>query len=178
MTRTAIVVVLSLLLGGCATVQESGRPRVRSPLELRQAQTRAFEATDARRVLKAAVDILQDEGYVIREANSELGLVTGLMEWRSKQPSRGLRVLKWVTAIPTYGASLLVPSGSTEISAVEASVNVTQEATRTRVRVSLVSRVSEKNGDVRSVTPIDDPLVYQALLARIGRAVYLQREGI
>lgn len=178
MTRTVIGVVLSLLLGACATVQESGRSHVRSPLELRQAQTRTFEATNARRVLKAAVDILQDEGYVIREANSELGLVTGVVEWRSKQRSRILRVLKWVTAIPTYGASLLVPSGNTEFSAVEASVNVTQEATRTRVRISLVSKVSEKNGNVRSVTPIEDPLVYQALLARIDKAVYLMSEGI
>jgi hypothetical protein len=97
-----------------------------SPLELRQVQTRAFDATDARLVLKAALNALQDEGYVIREAN----------------------------------------------------VNVTQEAAGTRVRFSLVSKVTEKDGSVRSVRPVQDALAYQALLARLDKAVYLQKEGL
>jgi hypothetical protein len=100
------------------------------------------------------------------------------MEWRSRQPSQGLRVLKWVAALPTYGASLLLPTGRTEFSALEANVNVTQETGGTRVRVSLVSKVTEKNGTVRSVRPVDDPLAYQSLLARLDKAVYLQREGL
>jgi hypothetical protein len=87
-------------------------------------------------------------------------------------------VLKWVAAVPTYGASLLVPTGKSEFSAVEANVNVTQEAAGTRVRISLVAKVTERNGDVRSVTPIVDALAYQALLARLDKAVYLQKEGL
>jgi hypothetical protein len=30
---------------------------------------------------------------------------------------------------------------------------------------------------VRSVRSIDDPLVYQTLLARLDKAIYLQKEG-
>jgi hypothetical protein len=179
MARHALPAVLALLLGACATVPESAVSRLpQAPLELRQAQSRTFDAADARLVLKAALNVLQDEGYVIREANAELGLVTGVMEWRSRQPSQGLRVLKWVAALPTYGASLLLPTGRTEFSALEANVNVTQEAGGTRVRVSLVSKVTEKNGTVRSVCPVDDPRAYQSLLARLDKAVYLQREGL
>jgi hypothetical protein len=179
MARRALPTVLALLLGACATVQESAVSRLpQAPLELRQAQSRTFDSADARLVLKAALNVLQDEGYVIREANAELGLVTGVMEWRSRQPSQGLRVLKWVAALPTYGASLLLPTGRTEFSALEANVNVTQETGGTRVRVSLVSKVTEKNGTVRSVRPVDDPLAYQSLLARLDKAVYLQREGL
>ena len=73
---------------------------------------------------------------------------------------------------------LLVPAGKNEFSAVEANVNVTQEAAGTRVRISLVSKVTERNGNVRSVMPIDDLLAYQALLARLDKAVYLQKEGL
>jgi hypothetical protein len=179
MTRHAIPVALALFLGACATAQQSAVPGPpQSPLELRQVQTRAFDVTDARLVLKAALNALQDEGYVIREANAELGLVTAVMEWQSRKPNGGLRVLKWVAAIPTYGASLLVPTGRHEFSAVEANVNVTQEAAGTRVRISLVSKVTEKNGTVRSVSPVQNPLAYQALLARLDKAVYLQKEGL
>jgi hypothetical protein len=179
MLRHAVPAALALLLGGCATVQESAFPRdPLTPLEMRQAQSRTFEAADPRLVLKAALNVLQDEGYTIREANAELGLVTGVMEWRSRQPSQGLKVLKWVAVLPTYGASLLLPTGKTEFSALEANVNVTPEAAGTRVRISLVSKVTDKDGGVRSVRPIDDPLAYQALLARLDKAVYLQREGL
>ena len=178
MARHLMAAALGLVLGACATVQPSALPGgPQTPLELRQAQTRTFESADARLVLKAALNVLQDEGYVIREANADLGLVTGVMERSRHTTNHALRVLKWVYAPGTWGASLLIPDGKTEVSAVEANVNVTPDGTRTRVRISLVSRVTEKGG-VRSVRPIDDPLAYQALLARLDKAVYLQKEGL
>jgi hypothetical protein len=179
MTRHAVVVALALLPGACATVREPAVGRLpRSPLELRQAQTRTFDAADTRLVLKAAVNVLQDEGYVIRVADADLGVVTAVTEWQSRKRNGGLRVLKWAAALPTYGASLLVPTGRDEFSAVEANVNVTSEEGGTRVRISLVARVTDRGGAVRSVTPVEDVLAYQALLARLDRAVYLQREGL
>jgi hypothetical protein len=86
--------------------------------------------------------------------------------------------LKWATVVPTYGASLLLPTGKAEFSALEANVNVTPEAARTRVRVSLVTKVTDKDGAVRSVAPVDDPLAYQRLLAGLDRAVFLEKEGL
>jgi hypothetical protein len=176
MLRNATPIALAVFLGACSTVSESPAPK--GPLELRQAQSRIFETTDSRLVLKAALGVLQDQGFVIRQADAELGLVTAVREWRSRQPNRGLRVLKWAAAVPTYGASLLLPTGSTEFSAIEANVNVTPEAGRTRVRISLVSRIIDKEGAVKSVHPVDDPNTYQSLLAGLDKAVFLEREGL
>jgi hypothetical protein len=179
MIRHASPVALALLLGACASVPDSAGLRVpQSPLELRQAQSRTFERADSRLVLKAALNVLQDQGFVIRHADAELGIVTAVMEWRSRQPNKGLRVLKWVAAVPTYGASLLIPSGRTEVSSIEANVNVTPEGSSARVRISLVSRVTGKNGEVLSVSPVDDPLAYQRLLAGLDKAVFLEKEGV
>ena len=179
MTRHAIPVTFALVLGACASVPDSAGVRVpQSPLEMRQAQSRTFETADPRLVLKAALNVLQDQGFVIRHADAELGIVTAVMEWRSRTPNRGLRVLKWVTVVPTYGASLLIPSGRTEISAIEANVNVTPEGANTRVRISLVSRVTGKGGEVLRVVPVDDPLAYQRLLAGLDKAVFLEKEGL
>jgi hypothetical protein len=178
MARHLMAVALALPLGACATVQESSLPRYAgSPLELRQAQSRTFETADARLVLKAALSVLQDEGFVIREANAELGLVTAVMERSKRSTNHALRVVKWILVPSTWGASLLLPDGRTEVSAVEANVNVTRDATRTRVRISLVSKVSGRSG-VSGVRPVDDPLTCQALLARLDKAVYLQKEGL
>ncbi|HEX9190132.1 MAG TPA: hypothetical protein VGB87_23850 [Vicinamibacteria bacterium] len=179
MTRHVLTVALALGLGACASVPDSAAVRgPAAPLERRQAQSRSFDTADSRLVLKAALNVLQDQGFVIRHADAELGLVTAVMEWRSRQPRRGLKVLKWVAAVPTYGASLLLPSGKTEFSAIEANVNVTREAERTRVRVSLVARVTDKDGEVKSVAPVDDPVAYQGFLAGLDRAVFLEKEGL
>lgn len=180
MTRRATLVTLVLLalaLGGCASGPGAGL-RPQSPLELRQAQSRTFESAAPRLVLKAALNVLQDQGFVIRQADAELGIVTAAMEWQSSQPNKGLRILKWVAAVPTYGASLLIPAGHHEWSAIEANVNVTAEGERTRVRISLVTRVTRKDGEIRSVSPVDDPLVYQRLLGALDKAVFLETQGL
>ncbi len=178
MTRHAIPVALALVVGACATTNESLRRAPQAPLELRQAQSRSFGTADQRLVLKAALNVLQDQGFVIRNADAELGLVTAVMEWRSRQPSQALRIVKWVAVVPTYGASLLVPTGRTEFSAIEASVNATREGAGTRVRISLVTKVTAKNGTVQSVTPVEDPLAYQRLLDGLDKAVFFEKEGL
>ena len=170
---------LGLVLGGCATGQQLAQPQLEAgALEVRAAQSRSFDPGDARLVLKAVVNVLQDEGFVIREASAELGVVSAVKEWRSRQANGGLRIAKWIAAPMTYGASLLIPSGRTEFTAVEANVNVTQEAARVRVRISLVAKVTDKQGRVQSVRPVDDASAYQGLLARLDKAVFLQQEGL
>jgi hypothetical protein len=179
MKRLLLPLALAVPLGACAVADDSAMARLpQAPLELRQSQSRSFETTDTRLVLKAVLNVLQDQGFVIRHADAELGLVTAVVEWRSRQPNQGLRIVKWLAALPTYGASLLLPSGRTEYSTVEANVNVTREAERTRVRISLVSKVTAKGGEVQSVRPVDDPRSYQKLLAGLDRAVFLEQEGL
>ncbi len=178
-SATRLLAALMLPLGGCATVDRAASsPAASGGLAARQAQTRTLEAVSAQVVLKAALAALQDEGFVVREVNAELGLVTAVKEWRSRNQQGVSRTFKWLAALPTYGAALLLPTGKTEFTAVEANLNVTQEAQQTRVRVSLVSRVTDSQGRLRSVTPIEDAAVYQGLLARLDRAVYLQKEGL
>ena len=179
MTRHAVPVVLTLTLGACAaTTQSEGPGPPQAPLELRQLQTRTFDTPDARLVLKAALNVLQDQGFVIQQAEFELGVVTAVTEWRSGQRNEGLRILKWVAAFPTWSASLLLPTGRNEFSAIEAVVNVNPEAERTRVRISMVAKVRDDKGNVRKVSPVDDPLAYQKLLAGLDKAVFLEKEGL
>jgi hypothetical protein len=179
MARLAVLVALALAASACAATTRSELPEPpRAPLELRQAQSRTFDTPDARLVLKAALNVLQDQGFVIEQAQFELGVVTAITEWRSGQRNQGLRIFKWVAALPTYGASLLIPTGRDEFSAVEVVVNVNAEAERTRVRVSMVSKVRDDKGATRRVTPVDDPLAYQKILAALDKAVFLQKEGL
>ena len=173
-----LVLVLAGSGAGCASGVGGRAIALSGPLEVRAAQSREFDTADSRLVLKAALNALQDSGFTIRQTDAELGLVTGVAEWQSRAVNNGLRIFKWVAAPFTYGGSLLIPSGRNEFSTIEATVNVTREAGRTRARVSLVARVTDGEGKVRSVQAIADPLAYQGLLSQLDKAVYLEREGL
>jgi hypothetical protein len=177
MARHAVPVAFAVAALGCAATTRSRLPP-QSALELRQAQSRIVETPDPRLVLKAAINVLQDQGFVIRHADAELGLVTAVTEWRSGRPNKGLRIVKWAAALPTYGASLLLPTGRTEFSVIEAVVNVTPESARVRVRVSLVAKITDREGNLLRVSPVDDPLLYQRFLAGLDKAAFLEREGL
>ena len=177
MARHAIPVALALLLGACASAPRYDAAHApQAALALRQVQSRTFESPDSRLVLKAALATLQDEGFVIREANAELGLVTAVLERHST--NQGLRLFKWATIITTYGVAALLPWPDSSVSAVEANVNVTAEGERTRVRISLQSKVMDKRGGVRSVEPVTDATTYQRLFASLDKGLYLQKEGL
>lgn len=178
MKRLAVVLAIAAAAAGCASGSGARAMLPTSPLDLRVAQSRVFDTADNRLVLKAALNALQDAGFTIRQTDAELGLVTAIAEWQLRSRNTGLRVFKWVAAPFTYGASLLIPTGRNEFATIEANVNVTREAGRTRARVSLVSRVADAEGNVRRVEAIADPLAYQSLLARLDKAIYLEREGL
>lgn len=174
-----VALVLAAVAGtGCAGSTPAPELLPAARLELRQAQSRSFEGASTRLVMKATLAALQDEGYAIGHADASLGLITATRQWQSGRVHKGLKVLKYATALTSYGASLLIPSGGNEFSSLEATVNVTEEPAGARARVSLVAKVQDEKGVVRSSTPVVDPLVYQALLGRLGKAVFLQQEGL
>lgn len=46
-----------------------------SQLELREMQTRIFDTPDTTRVMKSAINTLQDSGFVIQEIDTDLGFI-------------------------------------------------------------------------------------------------------
>ena len=178
MRPARLVLAVAFCAAGCATGGPPGSFRAPGALEARSVQSREFDTRDPRLVLKAALSALQDEGFTIRHADAELGIVTAVAEWQSRSASSAAKILRWVAAPVTYGASLLVPPGRNEFSAVEATINVTSDGERTRARVTLATRVVDDRGRVLRVEPVTDPSVYRRLLARLDAALFLEREGL
>jgi len=75
MTRT--ILALLCVLAAC----ESSKKQLLKPPEeqaaLRAMQTRAFDTTDDQKTLRAVIATLQDLGFVIDDANTSLGIVSG-----------------------------------------------------------------------------------------------------
>lgn len=75
MNKILILVVLALVVGGCAArndvITASG-----SQVEIRQMQSRDYDTLDKRGTLRSVVATLQDLGFVIDKADYDLATIT------------------------------------------------------------------------------------------------------
>ena len=71
-----VMIVLSLLVTGCATTQQRLLDSDSSQVQLRSIQTRAFDTTDKEKTLRTIMSTLQDLGFVIDKADATLGTVS------------------------------------------------------------------------------------------------------
>jgi len=70
------LLILSLLVIGCATTQQRLLESETSQVKLRSIQTRAFDTTDKEKMLRTIIATLQDLGFVIDKADLDLGTVS------------------------------------------------------------------------------------------------------
>src|SRR5258708_17894826 len=74
------LVALSLMLGACQSAGTRSLPAIvtgQNQLELRDYQTRTFDTADPQQTLRVVIATLQDLGFVIDQANADLGAVSG-----------------------------------------------------------------------------------------------------
>ena len=73
------LIPLILVLGACASQPEKIQPK-RTQLEIRAMQTRSYDTKDVKMVMKAVMHALQDDNFMIQQANVDLGLLTAQKE--------------------------------------------------------------------------------------------------
>jgi len=74
--RVSLGILIALLATGCASTQERLLDSNVDQLKVRSIETRSFDTADRKAVLRATVATLQDLGFVVDKADSDLGTVT------------------------------------------------------------------------------------------------------
>lgn len=183
----AAVAALALLAPACAVPREPPKTQ----LETREYQTRDFDTGDARLVMKAMLNVLQDEGYVVKNAVVDLGLITASREV-DLSPNRSgeggddvLGALGSPTVIFGGSGGILIGGGGgggggrwrkTEV--VDCTSNVSEFGSQTRVRVSFQRKILDNRGATMKTEPVDDPAFYQTFFSKVDKAIFLQRERL
>lgn len=160
-----ICILLSFMVAGCAT---QGAAPAKTQLEAREFQTRSYATKDEKMVLKAVLNVLQDDGFIIKEANSDLGVVTA---------SKEVDVENRTGAI---FATLMFGAGATwnKNSTYEASVNVSERGEETRVRVIFQVKTMNNKGGVASIAQVSDEKSYTEFFSMVDKGVFIEKEGI
>lgn len=156
--------LFALSLAGCAT----GPAPQQSQLEIREYQTRMFDTANEKQVMKALVGALQDDGFVISQANTDLGLLTAQKEINVRNAGTALL------------ATLLAGNDATyqNNATMEATANVSAFGKQTRVRLNVVQKIMDNKGGVMDVQPISDQKFYQDFFETVSKSLFIQREKL
>jgi len=137
-------------------------------LQLREFQTRDFEVTDTKLVMKAVLNVLQDEGFMVREANLELGVIAASREMDVEDPTRAF----WTKVLLGDAARW------DKNSIVEVTANVSPHADRVRVRATFQLKTLNNMGVVSKIRALGDEPYYQEFFAKVDKGIFIEREKL
>jgi len=116
--------------------------------------------------MKAVLNTLQDQGFLLRTADAELGLLTASQE---------LDVSSKMSELLGF---LVNDSRYKKLSVLEATANVSAFGSQTRVRLSFQRKILDNQGGTMKTAAVDDAAFYQAFFAAPDNAVFIEKEQV
>lgn len=175
--------VFAVVVAGCTVVsfQQQVQP-LKSQLQTREFQTREFDTNNTKLILKAMVNVLQDDGFVIKNADAELGLLFATKEINiSRTAQRSDNDAFWNAFFESMNDKRSRPQGKemtyNKIKIVEASINVTELGLRSKVRANFQAKILDNLGNAVDVYPVEDQKFYQDFFSKVDKGIFLQKQG-
>lgn len=155
------------MLSGC--VYEPQKPPL-TQLQLRQLQSRSYENRDPITSMRAVINALLDEGFIIKNADKDLGFVQAT---KDVEISGGGQVFAEFGGI--FGNQQARWRNS---SVIDCSGTLTTQGKSTNVRLIFQKKVLDNFGVPMGIDLIEDPAFYQNIFSKIDKSLFLERENL
>lgn len=146
--------------------------------QIREFQTRYFDTNDVKLVMKSVLNVLQDDGFIVKNAVPDLGLLTATKEIdlaNSKQKRDDF----WEQFFLAMSKSNTNERETyKKLKQIEVSVNVSEYGKQTKVRANFQAKILDNQGNVLSVQSVSDAKFYQEFFAKVDKGVFLQKQGL
>ena len=165
-----LVLVLIAVVGmsmSCATYNPNVETE-KTQLQMREFQTRSYEVDNELAVLKAIANVLQDEGYIITNAEADLGIITAEKEASIEDGTEKFLQILFFGAAARYKKN----------SVIESTANVSQFGENVKVRMIFQLKSYDNHGQLITLGQIDDEQFYQDFFAKVDKGIFIQKEGI
>ena len=167
-----ILFILCLALPVCAKKREA--ETIITPmtqLEERQFQTRTYSSTDKSLVMKAMLNVLQDEGFIVYNANPLLGFIYGVKDFDTSDPN--------IDISKEFGLSKSrLNWNGVKVATIETTANVTEYGKNMKVRVNFKRRLLNIYGNAQFIDDVNDEKYYQEFFSKVDKAIFLQKQKI
>lgn len=161
-------VLLIFLALACTGCHLGSQEEPLTQLQIREIQSRTFASCDPKSVLKEMINVLQDDAFIVKHANLELGLLSG-----EKDVDVEDSLSRFVSILAADRRAHYRKNCTIEVSA-----NVSQYGDETRVRVNFQQKVFDNFGRIMDVRQVYDQEYYQEFFTKVSKGLFIQEEQI
>ena len=180
--QSMAVSVFVLCLAACESIPSNAFRIPESSLSTRQMQTREYTELDDGTILSASVAVLQDMGYVIDEAEVELGVLSASKRADATNKLEAFGTMT-VDAMQCVFTLMLACNGKRyqgidDVQDIRLTLiaGPQQLGGDVPVRITIQRIIWDKAGRLSEQETITDPSVYDAMFAKLSKAVFLEKE--
>lgn len=153
-----------------AQAQQAPQQPQLTQLQRRQLQTREYEDIERDRVLTVAVQVLQDDAFIITNANEVLGLLSASKHLYHREiDDSQTAFMKGL-----MGDTKVVHDENTSFGA---NLTVTQHGTMVRARMAATLHYTNSDGTQR-VQQVTEPHFYRNFFSQLEKGIFIEQEGI
>ena len=153
--KKILLIILCLVLSNCVMVSAAQtNNKQQTQLEKRQFQTRSYEGISQTIAMKAMLNVLQDEGNIVDNANPLLGFIVGNKEVNARGKKGSI------------------------ICQTEATVNVTEIGKNVKIRINIKEKWINAYGNAQDIVELQDEKSYQELFSKVDKALFIAKQGL
>jgi len=162
------LIITLIFLSGCVVITTNDEQKTQ--LEIREFQTRYFQVNDKNIIIKAVVNALLDEGYIIQNANTDIGFITAQKGYDISEDYSSTVIYrrKWKNKnyYETYEKNKII----------ETTINISEFSNGYKVRAVFQYKIYDNKGNLVEIEQIDDEDFYQEFFSKIDKSIFLQKE--
>jgi len=155
-----------IILTGCSHPNSSDGPLTQ--LQVREIQSMDFETDNTKLVMKSMMNVLQDEGFIIKNAVIDLGLLSAEKNINIEDKTQAIFMTLCVGNSARWDKQQIL----------EASANVSEFGHKTRVRINFQTKTMDNFGCPKDVVTVKDPLHYQNFFEKVGKGIFIQEQDL
>lgn len=158
-------ILLVFFIAGCTGVKTYS---TKTQLQIREFQTRTYDTNDTKLVMKAMLNVLHDEGFIVKHASLELGLISATKEADVESKGGAFLSMLFMGQKAKWKKNSII----------ESSANISEFGEKCRVRIIFQVKVLDNKGEVMTVKQIADAKYYQNFFSKVDKGLFLEREKI
>lgn len=166
MRKMWVLLIMSIfIVSGCAT---TGVNPQMTQLQIREFQTRIYETNDVKMIMKAMLNVLQDDGFIVKNAVTDLGLLSAEKTLDIEN--------KWEAFLAVFFAG--AQARWKKASVIECTANVSEYGNQSRVRVNFQLKILNNKREIVEVKQILDEKYYQDFFSKVDKGIFIQKEKL
>jgi len=165
MRRSLIIVLIAFAVAACAP---TGLQHQKTQLQIREFQTKSYETNDPKMVMKAMLNVLQDDGFIVKNAVLDLGLLSGEKSVDIENSGEAFLATFFAGANARWKKAAII----------ECTANVSEFGDITKVRVNFQLKILDNKGVLVNTQQITNEKYYQDFFQKVDKGIFLQKEKV